>query len=114
MSGERDTLLAIRRDPEHTQRVRIVIRQADGAELWTSHDPDQAVDVAEAIAREAYHAKYGKPSENVRTLRDEVLSKKREKLVNRCKIVIPQLLERGRSNEYIVTTLIDLVLAEVT
>lgn len=113
MSGQQDTLLAIGRDPEKPQWVRVAIRREDNQEMWVSLDPDNAVDVAEAIAREAYHAKYGKPSPLVHTLKDEVLAKKREKLINRCKLVVPQLLERGRSNEHIVTELIDIVLAEV-
>lgn len=114
MSGQLDSLLAIGRDPEKPQWVKATIRREDSQEMWVSLDPDQAVDVAEAIAKEAYHAKYGKPSEMVHTLKDELLAKKRTKLINRCKLVIPQLLERGRTNEHIVTELIDIVLAEVT
>jgi hypothetical protein len=114
MSGQQDALLAIGRDPAKPQWVKMTIRRDDGQEMWVSLDPDNAVDVAEAIAKEAYHAKYGKPSPLVHTLKDEILAKKREKLINRCKLVAPQLLERGRSNEYIVTELIDIVLAEVT
>lgn len=111
--SKQDSLLAIGRDPEQSQWVKILIRREDGQEMWVSLDPDNAVDVAEAIAKEAYHAKYGRPSEVVHTLKDEVIAKKRVKLINRCKLVINSLLERGKPNEYIVTELIDIVLAEV-
>lgn len=111
---KQDSLLAYGRDPENTQRVEIKMRREDGLEISCVFDPETTMDLCEAIARQAYECKYGRPPTSVVTLRDEVLNRKRAMLITRGVLIVPQLLEQKRSNSYIVETLIDMVLKEVT
>lgn len=107
-----DTLLAIGIDEVNSNHVKLAIRREDGFELWVTLNPESAVDVAESLARHSYTAKYGEAN-TVVTLKDEVINRKRATLIQRCKIIIPQLLERHRDAEYIASTIIDLTLKEV-
>lgn len=95
-------------------RVVLTIRQPNKDPVYTAHDPGQAMELADVIAKASYHAKYGKRRPLEINLSDMVLERKRTVLVKRLNLIVRQLLADGKSNDYIVNTLIDHVMAEIT
>ena len=82
--------------------------------IYTTHDPQQALEIATAIGKASYHARYGKPMPTVVSLADQVIERKRDVLINRGNVMINSMLRDGKSNQDIVRAIIDVVLAEVT
>ena len=88
-------------------------KMPNGDLIYSLHDPENALAIADAIGKASYQAKYGKPRDQVITLSDQVVERKRIKLVNRCNIMVTSMLRDGKPNEEIVTRLVDACLAEV-
>lgn len=93
--------------------VLLAIRQnATGRVDWARLPPEVALGLGEQLAKDAYVALYGtEPPPNA--LKDAVIERKRQKLINRLPLILRQLREKKRDDVYIATTLIDRVLAEV-
>lgn len=95
-------------------RVVLAVRQQGKDAVFTAFDPGQALEVADMLAKTGYYAKYGKDRPITATLGDMVLEKKREKLNNRCQIMLKSMLKDRRSNQHIITQLVDTCMAELT
>ena len=95
-------------------RVVITIRQTGKDPVYVALDPGQAMEIADAIAKASYHAKYGKGRPVLIGLGDMVIEQKRIKLNNRLKIMLTSMLEAGKPNSYIISQMVDACLAELT
>ncbi len=93
--------------------VVIKMRPPNGDVIYTRYDPQTALEIADAIGRARYHAKYGIPRELVVSLSDQVIEQKRIRLTQRCLVMIGSMLSDGKSNQQIVERLVDQVLAEM-
>jgi hypothetical protein len=93
--------------------VIIKMRQPNGDVIYTRYEPQTALQIADAIGKASYQAKYGKPRELVVSLADQVIEQKRIRLTQRCNIMIKSMLADGKSNQEIVERLVDQVMAEV-
>lgn len=96
-----------------------VVLQVPHPVAWIALDPQTAVNVGESMARAAYKVRHGRePRPNVDALAEEIKRKTtdhlRQVLITRGTLILRQLLERGRSPEYIATEIIDRCLQEVT
>lgn len=94
-------------------RVLIAIRHNESQKVeWADLAPEAALDIAQQMARDAYLALYGhEPPADA--LKESVIERKRQKLIVRLTIIMRQLKERQKPDEYIVTELIDKVFQEV-
>jgi len=98
-------------------RGMVVIKQRrqNGDLVYTMHDPQAALEVAEAIARASFLAKYGKPQPGVVvTLADQVIEQKRLKLYNRYVRMLTSMLAEGRTIDVQATQLTDAAMRELT
>ena len=95
-------------------RVVITIRQTGKDPVYVALDPGQAMEIADAISKASYHAKYGKDRPVLIGLGDMVIEQKRIKLNNRLKIMLTSMLEAGKPNSYIISQMVDACLAELT
>ena len=85
---------------------------------WVAVDPQTAVNIGEALARAGFEIRNGRPPrDNAAVLQEEIKAKAtdivRLTMIRRVEIILPQLLERKRSWNYIATELVDRMLQEV-
>lgn len=74
-------------------------------------EPESARALGEALCRKAYRATFGDdPAENVNIVNEQV----RSKLVTRLALVFRNLLEKGKTPEYIAKESLDIVLREIS
>lgn len=98
----------------HEGKVVLTVHQTGKTPVYLAFDPGSALEVADVIAKASYNAKYGRDRPVLVGLGDMVIEKKREKLKNRCKIMLTSMLTEGKPNGYIINRLVDACLAEVT
>lgn len=98
-------ILGVKMDEKH------VILNFPRAITWLKLDPATANEVAEEMARCAYHAIHGVPSpdKNKSLIKEQVY----QKLVNRGAIVLRQLTEKGKPFDYQSRFLLDIILSEL-
>lgn len=93
------------------QRDGQVILQFQNQVEWIALDPQNAVQIGEAIARAAYECRFGKVPEGTKSvLKQETVNR----LYNRTELVLRSLLSKNKSNKYIAHQVVDTVLAEVS
>lgn len=95
-------------------RVVFTIRQTNKDPVYTAFDPGQALEIADMLAKASYYAKYGKDRPVLANLGDMIIEAKRQKLNNRCSIMLTSMLTEGKANSYIISRLVDTCLAEIT
>lgn len=100
------TVLALKKDEGY------VIASFPKPVQWVKLEPGQASDVAEEMARLAESIRSGKDPAALK--RDLITEQRYRKLINRAKIVLPQLRAKQRSDEYIGRWIVDMVLSEVS
>ncbi len=79
-------------------------------EVYSILPPQQALDVAEAIAKHAYHAQSGRDDIGRKIMTDVWKAKMLTRVTN----VLNRELEKGRKPGFIATSLLDITLSEVT
>lgn len=96
-------------------RVIIKQRRQNGDLVYTLHDAQAALEVAEAIAKASFLVKYGKPRPGVLvSLADQVVERKRLKLYNRYVRMLTSMMAENRAPEVQATQLVDAALRELT
>lgn len=95
-------------------RVVLTIRQNNKDPVYTAFDPGQALEIADMLAKASYYAKYGKDRPVLASLGDMIIEAKRQKLNNRCKVMLTSMLSDQKSNSYIIQQLVDTCLSEIT
>ena len=92
-----------------TESGHVVLRFPEPV-TWASLEPEQARQVAEAMARAAYELHHGRaPAPGHSPIANSI----RTRLVRRLAIVLRDLLDRGKSVDYIARQAVDIVMAEV-
>lgn len=76
---------------------------------WAAFDPQTALAISEATAREAYTVQYGKPPSSGSAMSTEIKSK----LVVRTMHIIRSLQEQKKSARYVAEAVLDAILREV-
>lgn len=93
-----------------TDKGRVVVRFPE-PKLWFSMDPQNALEIGEAIAKEAYFARYGRRIGDGKSALSE---KTRQRIVNRMTLMLASLLKDHKPIAYAAAALTDVVLKEVT
>ena len=78
---------------------------------WATFDPETARQIGEAMAREAYKAKYGRSSSEKGSVISEQI---RTRLISRVTIIIRSMQNKQKLPGYIAAEVVDSVLQEVT
>jgi len=78
--------------------------------IHTVHDPAQALEIAELIAKYAYHAQSGRDDIGRKIMSDVWKAKMLTRVTN----VLKRELEKGRKPGFIANNLLDIILSEVT
>jgi tRNA C32,U32 (ribose-2'-O)-methylase TrmJ len=105
--------------------IATAIKAHDGKVILMYHTPvrevvfdsQNALNLAHALARCSYEARYGKPPADegnqllAQQVRKKVTKEVREMLIKRVKLSLRSLSEQHRSPEYIATQLVDTVLS---
>ena len=78
---------------------------------WATFDPETARQIGEAMAREAYKAKYGRASNEKGSVISEQI---RTRLISRVTIIIRSMQNKQKLPGYIAAEVVDSVLQEVT
>ena len=82
----------------------------DTQEIYSILPPQQALDVAEAIAKHAYHAQSGRDDVGRKIMSDVWKAKMLTRVTN----VLNRELDKGRKPGFIANSLLDIILSEVT
>lgn len=95
---------------------RIIIRFKE-PKLWVAFDPQNAMAVSGRMARMAYEAHYGKPAPDAHAMEREVQSKlteqMRDRMIARVALMLPNLLEKGKTPGYIAMQVVDSIFSAV-
>ncbi len=94
---------------ERSGAVVLTLSNSDN-EIYSILPPDQAQDIAEAIAKHAYHAQSGRDNIGRKIMSDVWKSKMLTRVTN----VLKRELEKGRKPGFIANNLLDIILSEVT
>ena len=98
----------------HEGKVVLTVRQTGKDPVYMAFDPGSALEVADVIAKASYNAKYGKDRPVLVGLGDMVIEQKRVKLNNRLKIMLTSMLAEKKSNQHMISQMVDACLAELT
>jgi len=79
-------------------------------EIYSILPPQQAQDIAQVMAKYAYHAQSGRDDIGRKIISDVW----KAKMLTRCTGVIKRELEKGRKPGFIANNLLDIILSEVT
>ena len=79
-------------------------------EIYSILPPEQALDVAEALAKHAYHAQSGRDSIGRKIMSDVWKAKMLTRVTN----VLKRELDKGKKPGFIANNLLDIILSEVT
>ena len=86
--------------------------------VWCEFPPDDAMNIARAIAGKSYAIRHGKePDEPLKEMAQQMKSRAtdqiRDRMIARVALNLPKLIESGKSPGYIAMQMVDWVLREV-
>jgi len=100
---------------EERGAVIIKHRMPNADIVYSLHDGQAALMIAETAARMSYRAAYGKPKPGVLvSLADQVINRKRITLHRRFMVMMTSMQAEGRSLDVQATQLVDAALRELT
>jgi hypothetical protein len=95
---------------------RVIFRFKE-PKLWVAFDPQNAMAVSGRMARMAYEAHTGKPAPDGHAMERQVQSKlteqMRDRMIARVTLMLPSLLEKGRTPGYIAMEIVDQIFSAV-
>ena len=111
-SGDGKTSIAIK---DHGGKV---ILEFPNPVTWIALDPQNAFEIAEATARAAHTAKFGKAPPDDRSylaqqVRARLTDELRDRMVVRVRVMLPSLLDNSRSLDYVARQVVDQIFSEV-
>lgn len=76
---------------------------------WAAFDPETARQIGEAMAREAYGVKYGRPPQGKSVLSEELQTR----IMNKATIIVRTLMEKNRAPGFIANEVVNAILMEI-
>lgn len=108
-SGATEMILAL-------EEGRVIIRFKE-PKLWVAFDAKNAMAVSGRMARMAYEAHTGQPAPDANAMERVVQSKlteqMRDRMIARVALMLPNLLEKGKTPGYIAMQIVDSIFSAV-
>ena len=76
---------------------------------WAAFDLETARQIGEAMAREAYTVRYGRPPQGKSVLSEELQTR----IMNKATIIVRTMMEKNRAPGYIANEVVNAILMEI-